>query len=406
MKTSSLKRLLEFLVCEERMYHTTDPKNIPSILSKGLKINAGFDLGGKSRASEEYMEDAYGGIQPVFLSKEPGTYKGGEMLKVDVDGLPLVADIPGMVDFGGELTDHSVYWDEMSIPDELRHLEDPRTGEPLKGELEYRHLREPNNDVSKAAIDLTRTVAVPEDIDPTRIEPLEKLFSAWFDKPKRKRTKKSLTEAHFGKFNMDVFKRLSSLQSKHGYAGKHLQRLGGGSSRVAYALSTNSVLKIAIVGAIHIGKAQNKAEIDIWTNPKTKTVAAKIFDFDGEKYTWLVMEPAQEINRSTFNEILQLPPFLYQNDAINVINGNTEIDEFVRNIENWNRVSTETTNNIREYCKNPPPFVVALAALIKNNKLNMSDIAAEHFGKTADGRVVLFDYGCTEEVWDEHYREE
>lgn len=167
---SNLKTLLEYLLIrEENMYHTTDPKNVPSILSKGLKINPGFDKGGKSRGSKDYMEDAYDGIQPIFLSKEPGRYHSGEILKVDVDGLPLVADIPGLVDFGGELTDHSVYWDEESTPEELWDLTDPETGESVNGELEYEDLREPGP-IADAAIDVTNTAAIMRDIEPSKIE--------------------------------------------------------------------------------------------------------------------------------------------------------------------------------------------------------------------------------------------
>ena len=129
-----------------------------------------------------------------------------------------------------------------------------------------------------------------------------------------------LNEAHFGKFNMDVFKRLPDLKSRYKYAKKNLRSIGAGSSREAFALSTNSVLKVALLGVDwRRGFAQNKAEVDIWTNPKTKTVAARIFDFDGKRYEWLIMEPAQEISYKTFKEILQLPPFVQKDDAINVI---------------------------------------------------------------------------------------
>lgn len=407
---SNLKQLLEYLLIrEESMYHTTDPKNVPSILSKGLKINPGFDQGGKSIGSVEMIDAQYNGVQPIFLSKEPGAYKGGKILKVDIDGLPLVADIPGLVDFGGELTDHSVYWDDMSVPEEIRDLEDPETGEPLNGELEYEYLREPNNDISNTAINLTGTGAVPEDIDPTRIEPLESLFNAWYDKKNIKKhfPKEQLTEAHFGKFNMSVFKRLTNIDDKIAYCDEHLRPMGLGSSRATFALSTNSVLKVVYAGkrdSYHRGIAQNKAEVEVWTNPKTKSVAAKIFDFDGEEYEWLVMEPAQQISYETFRKLLNLPRFFQQIDnAINIINGDIEINDILNNIKRWDDPTEENINNIIEYCENPPPFVTALAALVKNNNLSLCDIDDGHFGKTADGRVVLFDYGCTEEVWDAHY---
>jgi len=416
---SNLKTLLEYLIREENMYHTTNPKNIPSILSKGLKINPGFDKGGKSRASKEYMEDAYGGIQPIFLSKEPAAYKNGEVLKVDVDGLPLVADIPGLVDFGGELTDHSVYWDEESTPEELWDLTSPETGENVEGELEYEDLREPGP-IANAAIGITKTAAVPEDIDPTRIEPLESLFNAWFSKKNIKKhiPKEQLTEAHLGKFNMDVFKKLDTLQKKQNYAKQNLPELGEGSSRTAYALSTSKVLKVvnyeggspaAIQRTAERGWAQNKAEIETWTNPKTKAVAARIFDFDPDKYTWLVMEIAQLVDNKQlrFEKELGIPATEYfeMSQLIELIYKPGLVEDFITNLR-WavpvEKAATVRTK-IEAFVNNPSEYVKALVELVKNNDLDVGDIHPSHFGKTLDGRIVLFDYGLTMDVYRNHY---
>ena len=153
-------------------YHTTYPENVESILANGLKINS--TVKGKSRASLEWMPEAYGGIVPIFLSKDSGRYTHGVILSVDVSGLPLVADIPGLVDFGGELTDHSIYFDEESTPEEFWELVDPDTDESINGEAEFELLREPNA-ISAAAIEVTGTCAVMEDISPERIKVVGKV---------------------------------------------------------------------------------------------------------------------------------------------------------------------------------------------------------------------------------------
>lgn len=94
-------------------------------------------------------------------------------------------------------------------------------------------------------------------------------------------------------FNMNEFKKLvkrynthpdgitgepaSSPKNYFEYASLNLEELGKGSSRIVYLLSAKKVLKIALNVK---GIAQNEAEIDIYTNPKTKAIIAKIFDYD------------------------------------------------------------------------------------------------------------------------------
>jgi hypothetical protein len=48
----------------------------------------------------------------------------------------------------------------------------------------------------------------------------------------------------------------------------------------------NTLLKIATGDS---GVAQNKAEVDVFTNPKTKQIVATIFDF-AKDYSWLSSE--------------------------------------------------------------------------------------------------------------------
>jgi hypothetical protein len=168
-----LKNLINYLLEKtakggEYWYHTTSPENAKLILQGGLRINPRGK--GKSRASLQWMPEAYGGITPIFLSRKPGRYSNGVILKVDVSGLDLVADIPGLVDFDGRLTDHSIYWDEEETPEIIWDLMDPGTEESVNGELEFEWLREPDNDISRAAIELTGTAAVMQNIDPSRIE--------------------------------------------------------------------------------------------------------------------------------------------------------------------------------------------------------------------------------------------
>ena len=58
---------------------------------------------------------------------------------------------------------------------------------------------------------------------------------------------------------------------------------------------------------------------------------------------------------------------------------------------------------IEKYLNNPHPFIKKIKELVNNNDLNTGDLVSDHFGKTADGRIVLIDYGLTEDVAQEYY---
>jgi len=184
-----LKNLINYLLEEtdavgKYWYHTTSPENAKLILQGGLRINPPGE--GKSRGSLDWMREAYGGITPIFLSRKPGRYHNGVVLRVDVSGLDLVADIPGLVDFGGRLTEDSIYWDEEETPEELWDLMDPDTEESVNGELSFEWLIEPNNALSRAAIGITDTAAVMEDIGPERIEAMDMIVEG-LTAPKNKK---------------------------------------------------------------------------------------------------------------------------------------------------------------------------------------------------------------------------
>ena len=50
------------------------------------------------------------------------------------------------------------------------------------------------------------------------------------------------------------------------------------------------------------------------------------------------------------------------------------------------------------------PLVLEIQELMKVRGLAIGDLwVYDHWGKTADGRVVLLDYGLTDEIWNSHY---
>jgi isocitrate dehydrogenase kinase/phosphatase len=52
------------------------------------------------------------------------------------------------------------------------------------------------------------------------------------------------------------------------------------------------------------------------------------------------------------------------------------------------------------------PFFLEIKKLIEAENLITGDVARyDHYGKTADGRVVLYDYGYTSDVWEKLYKD-
>jgi hypothetical protein len=147
------------------MYHRTHPDRVEAILRDGLKLNSEVHLTQAGSWSHRYY-----GCNPIYLSQQPDEYKvdGSALLKVDVAGLPLVADLPGIVSAGFLVEEDGMYeYDE----DDDEFDDD---GELLNGDREqesfgYEELVDPDSWEVEEAMKLTRTCAVLQDIEPSRI---------------------------------------------------------------------------------------------------------------------------------------------------------------------------------------------------------------------------------------------
>jgi hypothetical protein len=149
-----------------KMYHVTTLENAEKILEEGLKIGkvGGFTVGG------EWADDIYG-VRPVYLSASPLSFDplpdDQVRLEVDVGGLDLAADLPHLVDYGAYVDDRGLWWEDKYLPLRFRKL--LGQGFDRDGEFEYTFFLEPGP-VVEAAIKVTGTAAVLEDIPSRRIE--------------------------------------------------------------------------------------------------------------------------------------------------------------------------------------------------------------------------------------------
>ena len=154
-------------------YHSTPPWQADVIEANGLKTNSkgiGFTVAGN------WADEIYG-MRPIYLSAEPGKGGGreyeGATLEVDVTGLELYPDLPTLVDYGANLEEDGsgMWWDYDEVPSEMQVSY--ANGAPIldpDGYIEYDMLLWPGDAAAKAAINLTDTVAVLQDIPPDRIK--------------------------------------------------------------------------------------------------------------------------------------------------------------------------------------------------------------------------------------------
>jgi len=203
------------------------------------------------------------------------------------------------------------------------------------------------------------------------------------------RTKKGLKNdgSGFGdKFNLKKFKELPSSEIMKKYAANFLQPLSldeqgqeRGSSRTVFLLGSKYALKIAMNKK---GTAQNEAEMDVSTSPNSKAIFARVHDAD-DKFLWLISDLVDPIKTpEQFESLTGLK---------------------------WEQFSNIIAACLRKGHPAPVPtaaseFAKTVVTTAKANRLMPGDLCEiSHWGKTADGRCVLLDYGFTQDVSANHY---
>lgn len=193
-------------------------------------------------------------------------------------------------------------------------------------------------------------------------------------------------------FDVKRLKSISSFAGKVKYAAAHLSKLGQGSSRIAFAVDANTVIKIA---RNNKGLAQNQTESDA-TNIGAGEAIAQVKEVDDD-YFWIEMERASKMTKPLFK---QLTGFVFE--------------DFGRSLQYWYFTEKST---LKYYAGTGP----VLQNQIKETQLFQSitemvvnfDMPIGDFMKTSSWGVVnrngkqmpvLIDYGITEDILKTHYR--
>jgi hypothetical protein len=149
-------------------YHITDASRADSVEESGLLTGQEVCL---TLEGGTWALKYYGGC-PVYLSQSPYFTKeeasewGMEevaLFEVNVSGLRLMADLQGLVGASGQITDEgTIWWKEADEPIELEGLLED-------GEAEILNFLD-NDSYINAAVEITKTAAVMQDIPPERIK--------------------------------------------------------------------------------------------------------------------------------------------------------------------------------------------------------------------------------------------
>jgi hypothetical protein len=210
------------------------------------------------------------------------------------------------------------------------------------------------------------------------------------------------------KFDIEHFSSITNPMEARLYAHRRLQMLGQGSSRAVYVYSPKYALKIATNPA---GIAQNRLEHNISEDSKYNEIIAKVINADPD-YKWVISElvnPIYYVDSDDYNEeIKEKEEFAKYSPA--------EFDTLMQGIDSKYSPAYlpgsgyKAFPQYRKIIKKHPKSeeikrkVKLVQELINDWGLNFSDIAVpSNWGRTADGRVVILDFGYDEGIRKDFY---
>ena len=224
-----------------------------------------------------------------------------------------------------------------------------------------------------------------------------------------------LDEANYPQsFNMEQFKEMKTFNERIGYCQQHLKRISSGSSRIAYMIDDNTVLKLA---KNRKGLAQNYEEGANSSYLQNIGLAAPVYDVD-DNFRWIEMAYAKQATQKDF---LRITGFRFEFIASFIAYVSTK---YSRNRENkyfekemipyfeaiWNNADEEvivTENGKKLY--SPSKIFSQLIKYLTDYELeswgDLTRISSWGVIHTEDGdKIVLIDYGLTEDIWNKYYK--
>jgi hypothetical protein len=187
------------------------------------------------------------------------------------------------------------------------------------------------------------------------------------------------------------FKKLNGPVDQLEYLVNHGTKIGAGSSRAVFLVNNRHVIKMAKMRSFSghsfdVGRAQNEAEVDLYTNPDIKPFVAEVYDYD-KNYNWIMSELVRPLRES--EEFEKLTGVRWP-DFVSLCSRGMIPDS------RWKPLAEETYKDNR--------FVQSFVDMLEKTDIDAYDFTAlTQLGKTRDGRVVLLDYGFSTRVRDKYY---
>lgn len=193
-------------------------------------------------------------------------------------------------------------------------------------------------------------------------------------------------------FDLEKFLMMTSFAEKVRYANEKLQRIASGSARIIYKIDDKKVLKLAKNAK---GIAQNEVESDGFINSAYGDIIAKVLEEDKDA-RWIVSEYAKKITPSRFKQLLGASISDFYKYLYMRMNRNKRSKELTFHIQ------YDIPKEVKEHLDNTD-FFNELLDMMVNFDMPVGDFGRISTFGEIDGRLVITDYGLTQDVYKTHY---
>ena len=197
------------------------------------------------------------------------------------------------------------------------------------------------------------------------------------------------------------------------YAVSKAQKLGTGSSRIAFVIpyeGRNTVLKVA---KNLKGLAQNEAELQILNDyviGQSDIVIPLIdYDKDNKRPVWLQTELASQISMKPLLQLLRTPTLWFLTDAVKYrlslpdkpryLNKPADLKEKYFDPKMWTYGGEPTEQNFEMFNE----YVDKIAELKDSAQIELGDLQNDKNWGQFMGRPVVIDLGLSSDVWNKYY---
>jgi len=169
------------------------------------------------------------------------------------------------------------------------------------------------------------------------------------------------------------------------FAEEHCQKkLGEGSSRTAFQLSSDFIIKVA---HNEKGLAQSKEEMQVSLEGRECVNNAIVADAE---YKWIIFKNSEKITEKRFKEIVGCS-FKHFTDSL-FAKFNNESDRWPEH-KDYGEISEN-------------PFFLCCAEIVFSNDLLLGDLSKISSYRERDGKIILSDVGFTKTVYRDFYEDD